>query len=141
MIYLSLFLAAFLAATIVPFASEAAVAAAVLAGHPFAGVWLAASIGNTLGAALNALLGRLLPRQRLQRWLGISDERLAQAERWYGRYGRYSLLLAWLPVVGDALTVVAGILRSGWPGFFTLVFIGKGARYAVVIWLALQAVE
>ncbi|MEM9533675.1 MAG: YqaA family protein [Pseudomonadota bacterium] len=141
MIYLTLFLAAFLAATIVPFASEAAVAAAALAGHPVSGVWLAASIGNTLGAALNALLGRLLPRQRLQRWLGIPDQRLAQAERWFGRYGRYSLLLAWLPVVGDAVTVVAGLLRTGWLAFFSLVFIGKGARYAVVIWLALQAVE
>lgn len=138
MIYLTLFASAFLAATIVPFYSEIAVVGAVAAGHPAFWVWLAASVGNTLGAVVNAIIGRLLPRQKLQRLLRLSDEQLSKAERWFQKYGQWSLLLAWLPVGGDALTVVAGIMRVRWLALTVLIFIGKSARYAVVIWLTQQ---
>ncbi|MFK7954585.1 MAG: YqaA family protein [Lysobacterales bacterium] len=139
LIYASVFASAFLAATILPFYSEIAVVAAVMNGYSPSTIWLSASLGNTLGAVVNAVLGRLLPRARLGRLLGVSDKRFDQAQRWFQRYGQWSLLLAWLPIGGDAITVVAGVMRTRWLPFVLLVFAGKSARYAVVIWLALKS--
>ncbi len=136
MIYLSVFGAAFLAATILPGYSEVAVVGAVLAGASPWTLWLVASIGNTLGAVLNAVLGLLLPRDRVTRLLRLTPAQFAKAESWFQKYGQWSLLLAWAPIGGDALTVIAGILRVRWLPFVVLVFAGKAARYAVVIWLA-----
>ncbi|MEM1089892.1 MAG: YqaA family protein [Pseudomonadota bacterium] len=135
-IYLSVFGAAFLAATILPFYSEVLVVGAVLGGASPLLLWAVASAGNTLGAVLNAILGRLLPRERVGRLLGLKPEQFEKAEQWFQKYGQWSLLLAWAPIGGDALTVIAGILRVRWLPFVVLVFAGKAARYAVVIWLA-----
>jgi membrane protein YqaA with SNARE-associated domain len=131
--------AALLAATILPFASEFTVGAAIAGGVPAFGVWLAASVGNTLGAVVNGLLGRLLSGEQVRARLHVSESAYARAMRWYRRWGVWSLLLAWLPVVGDALTVVGGALRVRWWWFVTLVFIGKAGRYAVLIALLRQA--
>lgn len=129
----AIFAAAFAAATILPFYSEVAVGAAIAAGYPALAVWTAASTGNTLGAVVNGALGRVLTSSAVRRKLRIGEQAFERATERFNRYGAWSLLLAWLPVGGDALTVVGGAMRVPWWQFVTLVFIGKSARYAVLI--------
>jgi len=62
---------------------------------------------------------------------------LQEAENWYQRYGKWSLLLSWLPVIGDPLTVVAGVLKVPFVIFVVLVTIAKLGRYLVLAWLTL----
>ncbi len=139
-VYLSLFVSAFLAATIVPMQSEAVVAAAVLGEHSPLLVIAVASVGNVLGSVVNWLLGRGVERFRGRRWFPVGDAALARAQDWYRRYGRWSLLLSWLPIVGDPLTLVAGIMREKLAVFLVLVGIAKVGRYVVlamaVLWWA-----
>ena len=132
-----LFAAAFLAATIFPFQSEVVLAGMVLAER--APVWLlvaVASVGNVLGSIVNWLLGRFIARFERRRWFPLSREQAARAEGWYRRYGRWSLLFSWVPVIGDPLTIVAGVLREPLPVFVVLVTLAKAGRYAVVAMLA-----
>ncbi|PWR24105.1 membrane protein YqaA with SNARE-associated domain [Zavarzinia compransoris] len=136
-LYAGLFLVAFGAATILPLQSEAAVVGMVLADHDAGLVVLVAGAGNTLGAATNWLLGRGVERFRHRRWFPVGPGALRRAEGWYRRYGRWSLLLSWLPLGGDALTIVAGVLREPLAVFLLLVAIGKIGRYVVVVGLAL----
>jgi membrane protein YqaA with SNARE-associated domain len=131
--YVSLFVSAFLAATVLPMSSEAVLSALVV-GDGF-DLWLLialASIGNTLGAVVNWLLGRYCLRWRDRKWFPVSAAALERASRWFSRYGVFSLLFAWLPVVGDPLTFVAGILRVRFALFLVLVALGKTARYVAV---------
>lgn len=134
--YASLFAASFLAATFVPFYSEFAVLGMLAIDEDPAPVLAIATLGNTLGAAVNWLLGRFLLRYRDRRWFPVKESQLARAQKWYQRYGVWSLLLAWLPVGGDALTFIAGTMRVRFALFFVLTAIGKGARYAVLIYAA-----
>ncbi len=134
--YLGLFASAFLAATLLPFYSELALVGLLAAGYPIFWLWLAATAGNTLGAAVNWVMGRYFLHFKNKKWFPIRDKELDRAQRWFQRYGVWSLLLAWLPVGGDALTLIAGIMRVRFSLFFLLTAIGKGARYGVVIWLA-----
>lgn len=128
-----LFLAALVAATILPAQSEALLLALVLAGdRP---VWLlvaVASAGNVLGAVVNWVLGRQLERFEKRPWFPVKPDSLARARAWYHRYGRWSLLLSWLPIVGDPLTVVAGAMREPMRSFLPLVTVGKVARYVLL---------
>ncbi|MCJ8519868.1 membrane protein YqaA with SNARE-associated domain [Pseudorhizobium tarimense] len=132
-IYGGLFAAAFLAATILPMQSEAILVSLILAGNqPVWALVLTASFGNMLGAVVNWALGRGIERFRHHRWFPVSEQQLERAERWYHRFGRWSLLLSWLPIGGDALTVVAGVLREPLATFVLLVLAGKAARYVVL---------
>ena len=132
-IYAGLFAIAFLAATILPLQSEAALAGLLALGHqPWSILVAVAALGNTLGAIVNWALGRGLKRFQHHKWFPVSPEKLVQAEGWYRRYGRWCLIFSWLPVVGDALTVVAGVLRERLWIFVMLVGFGKLARYLVV---------
>ena len=133
--YLGLFTAAFVAATLLPFYSEAALAALQAAGYDPLALWFCATAGNTLGAAVNWALGRYLLGFQDRRWFPFKPGRLGPAQRWYQRWGVWSLLLAWLPVGGDALTFIAGLMRVRFPLFFVLTALGKGARYVVVLGL------
>lgn len=135
MIYLSLFAVAFLAATLLPFSSEVLLSGYVLAGYPVIGLWLAASAGNTLGSAVNWWLGRQLLHWQTHRWFPFKPDQLQRAQQAFNRYGRLSLLFAWVPVIGDPLTFVAGVMRVPFKLFIVLVAIGKAARYALVIYL------
>lgn len=131
--YAGLFAAAFIAATLFPMQSEAVLAGMVLSGHySLTALIIVASIGNTLGAAVNWALGMGIERFRGKRWFPASTSALDRAQGWYRRYGKWSLLMSWLPIGGDALTVIAGVMREPLPTFLLLVLIGKAARYIVV---------
>src|SRR3990167_5213782 len=130
--YLGLFISALGPATLLPLQSESVLVALLLSGTYSPWVLLAlASAGNVLGALLNWLLGRYLEHFRHKRWFPVSDARLQQAQGWYSRYGRGSLLFSWLPIVGDPLTLVAGIMGERLWIFLLLVSLAKTARYAV----------
>lgn len=135
--YLSLFISAFAAATILPAQSEALLAYQVSIS-PDAVVQLiaVATLGNVLGATFNWCLGRLTENLRAKKWFPVNEKQLQKAERFYGRYGRYSLLLSWVPIIGDPITIVAGILREPLLSFVLLVTIAKCARYVFVVGLA-----
>ena len=130
--YLGMFVSAFLAATILPVGSE--IVLVVLLSHDFHPVITVgvATVGNVLGSVVNYFLGLLGNTIVLQKVLGISEKALEKAENRFKRYGVYSLLLAWLPVVGDPLTVVAGIFKIRLDLFVVLVGIGKCLRYVVL---------
>jgi len=128
-----LFSLAFVAATILPAQSEAALVAALVAGQwPPLLLVAVASAGNVLGAVVNWALGRGIARFRHRKWFPVGDKVLERATGWYHRWGRWSLLLSWAPLVGDALTVAAGVLREPLPSFLLLVAIAKTGRYLVV---------
>ena len=135
--YLSLLISAFAAATILPAQSEALLAYQVSIS-PDAVVQLiaVATLGNVLGATFNWCLGRLTENLRAKKWFPVNEKQLQKAERFYGRYGRYSLLLSWVPIIGDPITIVAGILREPLLSFVLLVTIAKCARYVFVVGLA-----
>ena len=132
MLYLTMFSSAFLAATIVPFASEITLTAALAAGGAVHWLIIVATLGNTLGATVNWVFGRFIERFRDRGWFPADSKQLERAQAWFRRYGVWSLLLAWLPVIGDPLTVLAGTMRVHIVPFLILVAAGKGLRYAVL---------
>ena len=131
--YLGLFISAFLAATLVPAYSEILFASLVAGGYDPLALWLWASSGNTLGSAVNWALGRYLLHFQDRRWFPFKPGNLESAQRWFQKFGVWSLLLAWLPVGGDALTFIAGVMRVRFSIFIALTAIGKSARYAVLL--------
>lgn len=131
--YGSLFLAALLAATLVPAQSESVLGGLILLGEqPVAALVAVASFGNILGSMLNWLIGRGVERFRDRRWFPASESQLDRAQQYYRRFGYWSLLLAWVPVIGDPLTLVAGIMREPLWRFLILVSTGKIGRYAIL---------
>lgn len=133
-----LFLIALGAASLLPMASEPVLVAMLLASEiePWLLV-LVASIGNTLGSVINYVLGRMVERFRGRPWFPASEAALDRAQAWYRRWGRWSLLLSWAPVVGDPLTVVAGVMREPLWSFVLLVAIAKTGRYVVLALMTL----
>lgn len=138
--YLALFGTAFLAATLLPAYSEILFAGLLLEGYDPLALWAVASVGNTLGSAVNWLLARFFLRFQDRPWFPFREDRLERAQRWFRRYGVWSLLMAWAPVGGDALTFVAGLMRVNFWLFLGLVAAGKAARYAIVLGIVELAV-
>lgn len=136
--YLGLFSAAFLAATLLPAQSEALLVGLLMTGrHPLAALLLVATAGNVLGSVVNWLLGRFVERFRDRPWFPVSPRALDRASGWYRRFGLWSLLLSWMPVIGDPITLAAGVLRVPFWPFLVLVTIAKFGRYAVLAALTL----
>lgn len=136
MALLTLFFSALVAATLFPFYSEAILVALVRQQeYPAWLLLVVASTGNTLGSFLNWVLGRYLLHYQDRKWFYFKTAQLHTWQTWFDRYGSWSLLLAWLPIVGDPLTFVAGVMRVHWLRFLVLVAIGKVARYAFLIYL------
>ena len=130
--YLTLFVIALGAATLLPLQSEALLVGLQLAGYPAVPLLLVASVGNVLGSTVNWYIGRAIERFRGRRWFPATDAQLERAQRSYRRHGRWSLLLSWAPVIGDPITLVAGVMREPLPRFLLLVGIAKFGRYAVL---------
>ncbi|HEY8963401.1 MAG TPA: YqaA family protein [Alphaproteobacteria bacterium] len=131
--YGGLFLAAFLAATILPSSSEIVLVGLLAIGDYSPWLLVAvASIGNLLGAIMNYYIGRGIERFRDKKWFPGNETSLARAQSWFNHYGKWSLLLSWVPMIGDALTLVAGLMRVPLPLFMLLVGSAKTMRYIVV---------
>lgn len=133
--YLGLFLASFLASTVVPFGSEWLVLLLVQMKFSIIAVVLVASTGNFLGACTSYYIG-LKGRGLIERHLGIESAKIEKAEGYFSKYGAYVLLFTWLPFIGDAFTVVSGLMRLRFWLFSVLVFTGKFLRYLAVAYLA-----
>ena len=132
-LYASLFFSAVLAATVLPGASEILMLGLLVQGLDAWTLWLVATTGNVAGSTLNWWLGRFALRFADRRWFPVGRDSLARAQGWFRRWGRPSLLLSWLPGVGDAFTVAAGVMRTPLLPFLVLVAIAKGSRYAAVL--------
>jgi membrane protein YqaA with SNARE-associated domain len=133
-----LFITALAAATVLPLQSEAVLVALLLRGE--IAPWLlvaVASTGNVLGSVVNWGLGRGIERFRSRRWFPASEAALERAQRGYQRYGKWSLLLSWVPIIGDPLTVIAGVLREPFITFVLLVTVAKVGRYLMLTALTL----
>jgi membrane protein YqaA with SNARE-associated domain len=131
--FAALFGAAFLAATLVPAQSELLLAYLLTTGEQnWMLLLVVATAGNVLGSIVNWFLGRSIERYRDRRWFPVSSKALDRAERGYARWGKWSLLLSWVPIIGDPMTLVAGLLRTPFPTFVILVLIAKGGRYGAI---------
>ena len=132
-----LFLTALVAATLLPAQSELLLGTLLVqSGEPAWALITVATLGNSAGSAVNWWLGRYLTRFQDRRWFPFSPESLRKAEGWYHRYGRWTLLCSWMPVIGDPLTLVAGTLHEPLPSFLLLVVLAKLGRYLVVAGVA-----
>lgn len=132
MAYLGLFVSALIAATLLPAQSEGVMVGLQLAGYRPWLLVLVASAGNVLGSTINWFIGREATRFADRRWFPVKPAMLARAQAWYARYGKWSLLLSWMPVIGDPLTLAAGVMREPLRVFLLLVAIAKTARYIVL---------
>ena len=132
-LYFGLFLSAAMAATVLPGASEILMLGLLAQGLDSWLLWGVATTGNVIGSTLNWWLGRSALRFADRRWFPVSQATLERAQGWYRRWGHPSLLLSWLPGVGDAFTVAAGVMRVPILPFLLMVTIAKGGRYAVVL--------
>ena len=135
--YPGLFAASFLAATILPFSSEVVLTCLLLHGFQPVTLITVATAGNVLGSLANYGIGFLGSVFLIQTVLRISAEDFSRAKRRYHKYGLFSLLFAWVPIIGDPLTVVAGALKINLVIFMILVTTGKLIRY-IMVYLAVS---
>jgi len=135
-IYLSLFTISFLAATILPFSSELTLAG-LIATSNYNNLLLLifASLGNVLGSVVNWTLGFYSRNLTIKKWFPFKDEQIERSSKWFNKFGRWSLLFAWVPIIGDPLTLAAGLFRIKFIEFLILVIIGKVSRYVVILYL------
>lgn len=137
-----LFAVAFIAATLLPAQSEAVLVGLLALGNynPVMLV-LVATAGNVAGSVVNWLMGVGVEHLRHHRWFPVSEKGLERASGWYRRWGRWSLLLSWMPLVGDALTVAAGVMREPFWSFVLLVTLAKAGRYIVLTLITLGLIQ
>tara|TARA_B110000027_G_scaffold109942_1_gene117613 strand:+ start:63 stop:479 length:417 start_codon:yes stop_codon:yes gene_type:complete len=136
MIYLSLFVISFLAATILPFSSELTLAGLIAtSSYDNLLLLIIASLGNVLGSVVNWILGFYSRNLSKKKWFPFKDEQIEKSSKWFNKFGRWSLLFVWVPIIGDPLTLAAGLLRVKFIEFLILVTIGKVSRYLVIFYL------
>jgi membrane protein YqaA with SNARE-associated domain len=136
LIYLSLFTISFLAATILPLSSELMLASLIVTSNYDSLLLLVvASFGNVLGSVFNWVLGFYSRNLTTKKWFPFKDEQIERSSRWFNKFGRWSLLFAWVPIIGDPLTLVAGLLRVKFIEFIIIVTIGKFSRYFLIYYL------
>ena len=129
-----LFAASFFAATLIPAQSEGVLAVLQLTGNHNNMVLLGvATLGNVLGACINWLFGRYLLHFQYRNWFPINADKIASATKHYKRFGVWTLLFSWLPIIGDPLTLIAGIFQTKFWLFLFLVTIGKLSRYVIIM--------
>jgi|TARA_B110000211_G_scaffold51493_1_gene56610 membrane protein YqaA with SNARE-associated domain len=136
MVYLSLFIVSFLAATILPASSELTLAGLLnTRDYNELALLFTASFGNILGSIFNWLLGFYLLKNIKKKWFPFSQNQISKASHLFKRFGVWSLLFAWAPILGDPLTFVAGILKIRFSIFLFLVSLGKISRYFFLYYL------
>lgn len=128
-----LFLSAFGAATLLPLQSEAVLLGLLANGQQSAlALIAAASIGNILGSCVNWWLGLKIEHYKNKKWFPVSEAKMLQAQGMYQKYDYWSLLLSWAPMIGDPITLIAGLLKENFWRFLTLVSIAKIGRYLCI---------
>ena len=133
MIYLSLFTISFLAATILPFSSELTLAGLIAtSNYDNLLLLIVASFGNVLGSVVNWALGLYSRNLITKKWFPFKNRQIENPSKWFSKFGKWSLLFAWVPVVGDPLTLSAGLFRVKFSEFLILVTIGKVSRYFII---------
>lgn len=140
--YLGLFIAAFGAATLLPMQSEAVLVGLLTLGEY--SVWallIVATLGNVLGSLVNWGLGRSIEHYRHKRWFPMTEAQLERAQQRYHRYGHWSLLMSWMPLIGDPITLLAGVMKEPLWRFTLLVLLAKGGRYGVLAALTLGVIN
>ena len=136
MIYLSLFSISFLAATVLPFSSELTLAGLIsTSNYDNLLLLIIASFGNVLGSVVNWGLGFYSRNLTTKKWFLFKETQIERSSKWFSKFGKWSLLFAWVPILGDPLTLVAGLLRVRFLDFIILVAIGKVSRYLVIFYL------
>ena len=142
LIYLSLFSLSFLVATIVPFASEAYLASLIATNkYNIALLMISASVGNILGSVFNWVCGYYSEYFLKKKWFPINKKKIDKASFFFKKYGKWSLLFGWLPIIGDPITFIAGTLRYPFLPFLILVSLGKFGRYFVVYLVTISAIK
>ena len=142
MIYLSLFVVSFMVATIIPFGSEIYFASLLAMDNNNSLLLLiAAATGNILGSVINWICGYYAAYFIQKKWFPINQTQIDKAANFFLKYGKWSLLLAWAPFIGDPLTFVAGTLRYSFLPFLLLVSVGKIARYLVIYFSVLWTIN
>jgi membrane protein YqaA with SNARE-associated domain len=135
-IYLSLFAISFLAATILPFSSELTLAGLIAtSNYDNLLLLIVASLGNVLGSVVNWVLGFYSRNFTTKKWFPFKDKQIENSSKWFSKFGKWSLLFAWVPIIGDPLTLVAGLLRVKFLEFLILVALGKIGRYLLIYYL------
>ncbi|AXY57757.1 DedA family protein [Acinetobacter chinensis] len=133
MAYLLLFLSAFGAATLLPLQSEAVLAGLLMEGKSSVLLLLlTASLGNIMGSCVNWWLGYKIEHYKNKKWFPVPENQLQRAQLTYAKYGYWSLLLSWLPVIGDPITLIAGLMREKFLRFLFMVSVAKTGRYLVI---------
>jgi membrane protein YqaA with SNARE-associated domain len=132
--HVALAASAFLSATLLPGSSEVALVAAVVTWPPFVtSLFIVATLANTAGSCVNWWLGLNSLCFQDRRWFPVKPAALAKAQQVFSRYGTWTLLFAWLPVIGDPLALAAGLLKMRFLPFALLVLLGKAARYGALL--------
>lgn len=138
--YTYLFVISFLAATFIPLGSEWLLAA--LIPHSSSPIFLVgvASIGNVMGAWTTYAIGRYGGGPCLEKLLGIKAQDREKATAYYKKYGSWSLLFSFLPIIGDPLCFIGGLLRVPVMIFLVLVSVGKSLRYLFILLMVNQII-
>ena len=128
-----LFLSAFGAATLLPLQSEAVFLGLLVQNKQHAVLLIAvASLGNILGSCVNWYLGLKIEHYKNKKWFPVSADKMLKAQKTYQKYGYWSLLLSWVPIIGDPITLIAGLLKENLVRFLLMVSIAKIGRYLFV---------
>ncbi len=134
--YFQLLIISFLAATILPLSSELVLSTMLLTDSFDKYLLLVvASFGNIFGSSVNWYLGKKILIFKDKKWFPVNEKQIAKSEMYFKKYGIWSILLAWVPIIGDPLTVIAGILRVKFFTFLLLVSISKTSRYIFLIFI------
>lgn len=136
--YIGLFLSALGAATLLPLQSET-VLLGLLTLDQYSVVLLIsiATLGNVLGSCVNWWLGLKIEQYKGKKWFPVKPAQLFKAQQLYAKYGSGILLLSWVPIIGDPLTLVSGVLKEKFLRFVLIVILAKGLRYLVILWIFL----
>lgn len=133
--YLGMFVAAFIAGSVFPFSSEAVMAGLQLAGVPLMPLFLSATTGNVLGSMFNYWIGSLGDPTKIQKYTRVKPEKMQKVTKFMERYGAWLGIFTFIPVLGSVIAVSLGYLRANlWQSFLSI-FIGKAARYAILLWI------
>ncbi|HEY3308870.1 MAG TPA: YqaA family protein [Desulfuromonadaceae bacterium] len=139
--YGPLFGLSFLASTLLPLGSEWLLVMMLVKGYPAWATIMTATLGNSLGAVTTYLAGFYGGPLLIERIFRVSTAQQERAHNYYRRYGVFSLFFSWLPIVGDPLCLVGGLMRINFWVFTALVASGKLLRYAITAWITLQAIN